>query len=81
MKEYLAVSKVKPPGKVKITKTRFAEIVSGMRMGGAYSFDKESYGRFLTLAREKGMRFQDVDFTPDRPGEIKFVTIAESRIQ
>jgi hypothetical protein len=77
MKEYLARSMVKPPGKVKIIKTRFGEIVSGMRRGGAYSFDEESYGRFLTLAREEGMGFEDVDFTPDRPGEIKFLTIAK----
>lgn len=76
LKDYLDRSKVKPPGKVKILKTRFGEIVSGMRMGGAYSFDEEAYGRFLTLAREEGMGFEDVDFTPDRPGEIKFLTIA-----
>lgn len=79
MKEYLARSKVKPPGKVKIIKTRFGEIVSGMRRGGAYSFDAESYGRFLLLAREEGMGFDDVDFTPDRPGEVKFVTIARAQ--
>ena len=76
MKDYLARSKVKPPGKVKILKTRFGEIVSGMRVGGAYSFDEEAYGKFLNLAREEGMRFEDVDSTPDRPGEIKFLTIA-----
>ena len=78
MKEYLAKSKVKPPGKVEIIKTRFGEIVSGMGMGGAYSFDKEAYGKFLPLAREEGMGFEDVDFTPDRPGEIKFLTIAQT---
>jgi len=61
---------------VKIIKTRFGEIVSGMRMGGVYSFDEEAYGRFLTLAREEGIGFEDVDFTPDRPDEIKFLTIA-----
>jgi hypothetical protein len=78
MKLYLAEPRTKPPGKVKITKTRFGEIVSGMRMGGAYSFDEESYGRFLPLAREEGMRIEDLDFTPDNPGEIKFVTIAQT---
>ena len=79
MKDYLAASKSKPPGKVRITKTRFGEIVTGMRMGGAYSFDEESYGRFLPLAQEEGMGFEDVDFTPDRPGESKFLTIAETK--
>ena len=79
MKEFLAKSRAKPPGKVKITKTRFGEILSGMRMGGAYSFDEESYGRFLPLARVEGMEFEDLDFTPDKPSEIKFVTIAQTR--
>lgn len=77
MKEYLAKSKAKPPGKVKIIKTRFGEILSGMRMGGAYAFDEESYGRFLPLAREAGMGLEDLDFTPDKPGDIKFVTVEQ----
>ena len=75
MKRYLAISRDKPPGKVKITKTRFGEILSGLRMGGAYSFDEESYGRFLPLALEEGMELEDLDFTPDHPGDIKFLTI------
>lgn len=79
MKEYLTKSKTKPPGKVKIIKTRFAEVLSGMRLGGAYSFDEESYCRFLPLAREEGMEFEDLDFTPDKPGDIKFVTISQTK--
>lgn len=78
MKDYLAKAKTKMPGKFKITKTRFGEILSGMRMGGAYSFDEESYVRFLPLAREEGMELDDLDFTPDKPGDIKFVTIART---
>ena len=70
MKEYLAQSTNKPPGKIKIRKTRFGEILSGMNMGGAYSYDEESYGRFLPLAREEGMKCEDVDFTPDAEGEV-----------
>ena len=77
MKEYLAISKT--PGKAKVIKTRFGEILSGIKMGGAYSFDEESYGRFLPLARQEGMGFEDFDFTPDKPGEIKFVTIAKTK--
>ena len=75
MKEYLSASLIKPPGKVKILKTRFREILSGMRTGGAYSFDPESYGRFLPLARAEGMDCEDADFPPDREGEVKFMTI------
>jgi hypothetical protein len=79
MKDYLAKSKTKPPGTVKIIKTRFGEILSGMRLGGAYSFDAESYGRFLPLAQEVGMNFGDVDFTPDKPGDVQFLTITPRR--
>jgi len=79
MKDYLAKSKTKPPGTVKIIKTRFGEILSGMRLGGAYSFDSESYGRFLPLAQEVGMNFGDVDFTPDKPGDVQFLTITPTR--
>jgi hypothetical protein len=79
MKEYLARSRSKPPGKVTIIKTRFGEILSGMSMGGAYSFDEEAYGRFLPLSREEGMGFEDLDFTPDKEGDVKFVTIAQTR--
>ena len=75
MKNYLAISKTKSPGKIKIIKTRFGEIRSGMRLGGAYSFDAESYGRFMPLAREQGMNFGAADFTPGKPGDIQFLTI------
>ena len=79
MKEYLDVSMNKPPGKVKIMKTRFGEILSGLRMGGSYSFDEESYGRFHPLALEEGMELEDFDFTPDHPGDIKFLTITPGK--
>ena len=79
MKEYLAKSKRKPTGKVKIRKTRFGEVLSGMNMGGAYSFDEESYGRFLPLAREEGMKCEDIDFTPDAEGEVRFYTMTPTR--
>jgi len=79
MKEYLATSRSKPPGKVKIRKTRFGEILTGMQMGGAYAFDAESYGRFLPLAREEGMECEDADFTPAKEGDVKFMTIIPTK--
>lgn len=38
-----------------IKKTRFGEIMEGMRKGGAYAFDKGSYGRFFDLAKMNGI--------------------------
>jgi len=78
MKGYLAKSKTKPPGTIKIIKTiktRFGEILSGMRLGAAYAFDAESYDRFLPLARAEGMDFGNGDFTPEKPGDIRVLTI------
>jgi hypothetical protein len=75
MKDYLAISKTKPPGTIKIIKTRFGEILSGMRLGAAYSFDAESYARFLSLSQEMGLDFGNVDFTPEKNGEVKFLSI------
>jgi len=79
MKDYLAKSNAKPPGTVKIIKTRFGEILAVMRFGAAYAFDAESYGRFLPPAREAGMAFEDVDFTAEKPGDIRFLTILPTR--
>jgi hypothetical protein len=38
-----------------IKKTRFVEIVEGLRRGGAYAFDEESYQRFFHLAKLNGI--------------------------
>jgi hypothetical protein len=39
-----------------IKKTRFVEIIEGLRRGGAYAFDEESYKRFCYLANMNGMK-------------------------
>lgn len=49
----------KAPGGAKrdvIKKTRWGEILEGLRRGGAYAFDEESYKRFLHLANLNGMK-------------------------
>ena len=38
-----------------IKKTRFGEIINGMRQGGAYAFDEESYNRFYDFAITNGV--------------------------
>src|SRR3990167_11278923 len=38
-----------------IKKTRFGEIINGLRQGGAYAFDQEAYERFLPLVQLNGM--------------------------
>jgi len=46
-----------------IKKTRFGEIVKGLRSGGAYAFDEEVYERFYQLAQNDG-----IDGLPENKG-------------
>jgi len=39
----------------RIKKTRFGEIMEGLKRGGAYAFDEESYDRFLHCAEINGI--------------------------
>lgn len=52
-----------------IKKTRFGEIIEGLRRGGAYAFDEESYKRFLHLATLNGVK--------DLPGKEFFAEPVE----
>lgn len=45
-----------------IRKTRFAEIMFGIRSGAAYAFDEQAYSRFCPLAREAGLHVAEADF-------------------
>jgi hypothetical protein len=38
-----------------IKKTRFGEIVKGLRLGAAYAFDQGAYSRFFDLAKINGL--------------------------
>ena len=46
-----------------VRKTRFGEIMQGLRLGAAYAFDAESYRRFLPLGREAGLALAEADFS------------------
>ncbi len=38
-----------------IKKTRYGEILQGMRLGAAYAFDKKAYDKFFLFAKNDGM--------------------------
>jgi len=60
--------------KATVKKTRFHEIIMGMKLGAAYAFDKESYARFFPLAKEIGLPVQEADFeAQEKKGERFFV--------
>ena len=46
----------------RIKKTRYGEILQGMRLGGVYAFDEGAYNRFLKVAKADGSKM--VEFKP-----------------
>jgi hypothetical protein len=46
-----------------IKKTRFGEIINGMKQGGAYAFDQEAYNNFLSFAK-----LNKIEGLPDNNG-------------
>ena len=79
MKEYIATFATDPKAKYRITKARYGHVLQAMKMGGAYSFDQESFSRFSPLAREDGIDV--VDFTPKEQGRPDGPAIPLMRIQ
>jgi hypothetical protein len=57
-----------------IRKTRLGEILDGIAVGAAYAFDKESYSRFLPLARAAGLQPADADFEKAQAHGHRFFT-------
>ena len=76
MRRYMSIADPENVNRHTIKKTRFGEIMEGMTLGGAYSFDKESYNRFYPLALEVGLPVSPADFTGATPDDIKFMTIS-----
>ncbi|MFC1751195.1 hypothetical protein ACFL2V_20620 [Pseudomonadota bacterium] len=58
-----------------IKKTRFGDIIQGMKHGGAYAFDEESYNRFYPLANRVGYKLKEEDFSQQTETGMHFVVI------
>ena len=79
MKEYIATFATEPKAQYRITKARYGHVLQVMKMGGAYSFDQESFSRFGPLAREDGIDV--VDFTPKERERPEDPAIPLMRVQ
>lgn len=74
MRDYL--KEVSPHGKMHtIRKTRFGEILQGLRMGAAYAFDEDSYNIFYPLARQEGLDVAKADFWARKQEGFRFFTV------
>ncbi len=61
--------------KTTIKKTRFGEIVNGIKLGAAYAFDEQSYNRFYPLANEVGFNLKEESFSGESETGFHFVII------
>ena len=58
-----------------IKKTRFGEIMTGLRLGAAYCFDEEVYNRFFPLAQLEGLKLGPQDFSDPGPHGLHFFRV------
>ena len=75
MNAYL--SELDPDGHEKnvVKKTRFGEILRGLKLGAAYAFDRESYKRFRPLAQQEGLPVAEADFDEANSNGLRFFTV------
>ena len=62
-----------------VKKTRLSEIINGLRQGGAYAFDRDSYAKFFSLVEKQGL-FNDLPnpkdcFLEPSPTGLHFVRL------
>ena len=75
MKAYVVELDPANVGRTTIRKTRFGEIVRGLRLGAAYAFDEPAYSRFYPLAREAGLPVALADYAAARVEGLRFLTV------
>jgi len=75
MKNYIASALRGSSEKATIKKTRFGEIIKGMKMGAPYAFDEQSYNRFYPLANKIGFNLIEEDFSKETETGHHFVVI------
>ena len=79
MNEYIKTFSDNPRTNYQISKARYGHVMKVMKLGGADSFDEESYSRFYSLACEEGM--ESVDFTPKNRSRPDGPSISLMRVQ
>ena len=75
MKEYLKELDPNNISKHTVRKTRFGEIMNGLKLGAKYAFDEDSYFEFYPLAREEGLNVEKADFKTQAKQGLRFFTV------
>ena len=63
------------PAAFTVKRTRFGEILAGLQLGAAYSFDEEAYNRFFPLAQAEGLGLGPEDFSEPGPTGVHLVRV------
>ena len=75
MREFLEESDAAVPRDISIHKSRFAEIVAGLKRGAPYSFEEASFARFYPLAAEMGLPIPNLDFAEAQARGDRILTV------
>jgi len=75
IKEYLSSMAPDSTKQFRIKKTRFGEILQGMKRGAPYAFDETSYNRFFPIANKFGFNLKEEDFSVPTETGRHFVLI------
>jgi len=75
MRDYAVSASPGSSRKATIKKTRFCEIIKGMKMGAPYAFDEQSYNRFYPLANKIGFSLKEEDFSVKTETGYHFIVI------
>jgi hypothetical protein len=72
LKRYLSALGVDQGNKYTRKKTRFGEVMRGIKLGAAYAFDETAYNRFYPLANSEGLNLGPEDFSGTSPTGMHF---------
>ena len=75
LEQHLAQSRPDRLAEATVKKTRFREVLRGLRLGAAYAFDEESYSKFYPMAQKAGLPVQEADFVAAKERGDRFFTV------
>lgn len=62
MRKYISRNNPADKESYKVSKTRYGDILGGLKAGAAYAFDEQSYKRFQPIAIQEGCDLSDLNF-------------------
>ena len=74
-RNYIKIADPSQSAKITIRRTTFGEVLRGLVLGAAYSFDKEAYGKFYPSAKRASLDVPVANFKTKPDKEIEFMTV------